>query len=71
MKVHSENYKDFRISVFQMSDRFMCGVFIGAFGFHIVEYYAEEESGYPISKLFKSVEDAVTHAKAQIDTIRQ
>jgi hypothetical protein len=66
MEVHSENYKGFRVAVYQMGDRYACAIFTGAFGYHIVAHFAEG-AGFPVSRLFNSIEDAVAHAKNQID----
>jgi hypothetical protein len=67
MEVRSENYKGFRIAVYKIGDRFECCVYTGAFGYHIIEQFTAQ-TGLPPTKLFTSTEDAVAHAKTQIDT---
>ena len=67
MEVHSESYKGFRIAVYQNSDRFVCCVYTGAFGYHIIEQFTAQ-SGLPPTKLFTSKDDALAHAKTQINT---
>ena len=67
MEVYSENYKGFRIAVYQTDDGFRCCIFTGAFGYYVVEQFTEK-SGLPPVRLFASGDDAVAHAKAQIDS---
>lgn len=67
MEVHSEDYKGLRISVYSSGDRFVCCVYTGSFGYHIIEQFTAQ-SGLPPTKLFTSKDDAVTHAKTQIDS---
>ncbi len=67
MEVYSEDYKGFRIAVYQTGDRFQCCIFTGAFGYYIVEQFTGQ-SGLPPTRLFASDVEAVAHAKAQIDT---
>lgn len=67
MEVHSEDYKGFRIAVYKIGDRFQCCIYTGAFGYYVVEHFTAK-SGLPPTRLFASVDDAVAHAKVQIDT---
>jgi hypothetical protein len=67
MEVESENYKGFRIAVYQIDDRYECYIFTGAFGYHVVQHFTEK-TGLPPTKLFTSIAEALEHAKSQIDT---
>ncbi len=67
MEVHNEEYKGLRIAVYKTGDRFQCCVFTGAFGYHVIEQFTGQ-TGLPPTRLFSSKDDAVAHAKAQIDT---
>lgn len=69
MAGYIEDYKGLRIAVYKTGDGFVCCVYTGAFGYHIVQHF-EVESGLSPSKLFKSHDEAVSHAKAQIDSDR-
>jgi hypothetical protein len=67
MQVHAEDHKGLRIAVYRMEDRFVCVIYTGAFGYHIVDHFTAD-SGLPPAKLFKTDDEAIAHAKAQIDT---
>jgi hypothetical protein len=66
MEVHSEDYQGSRIAVYRIGDGFICIIYTGAFAYHVVEHYTETSGLLPV-KFFPSVEEAVAHAKAQID----
>jgi hypothetical protein len=67
MEVHSENYKGFRVAVYQTGDNFSCCIYTGTFGYFVVEHFTAT-SGMPPTRFSDGINDALAHAKTQIDT---
>jgi len=67
-EVHSETHQGLRITVYkQHKDQFACCIYTGAFGYQIVEQFTDK-SGLPPTMLFTTIDLAVEHAKAQINS---
>ena len=68
MEVHSEDYKDYRISIHKPggNKEYYCYIFTGTFGVCIVDQYTASSGAFP-TRVFTSIEDALDIARAYID----